>query len=120
MRIAINIKSIGYDHEIASAQLVTGSVVIAVDFFKLILAGLRNIFGGRISSFEPLIDRARREAILKMKEQAAQLHAHMIVNLRFETSSIGQGSRRRKATHSVEVLAYGTAITFNDVERIKA
>ena len=41
-------------------QLVTGSVVISVDYFKKFVAGLRSIVGGRIASYESLIDRARR------------------------------------------------------------
>ena len=38
--------------------------------------------------FEPLLDRARREAILRMKEKAALWGAKRIVNLRVECSSI--------------------------------
>ena len=50
--------------------LVNGSVVISVDYFKRFVAGLRNIIGGRVTPYETLIDRARREAILRMKEEA--------------------------------------------------
>ena len=48
--------------------LVNGSVVISVDYFKRFVAGLRNLIGGRVTPYETLIDRARREAILRMKE----------------------------------------------------
>jgi len=89
-------------------RLVTGSVVISVDYFKRLLAGLRNLFGGRVKSYESLLDRARREAILRMQEQAAVLGANKIVNVKMETASISQG--RRNAIGSVEVLAYGTAL----------
>ncbi|MFT6733724.1 MAG: hypothetical protein ACJAS9_001914 [Polaribacter sp.] len=40
-----------------------------MDYFKRFLAGLRNIFGGRVVTYESLVDRARREAILRMKEK---------------------------------------------------
>ena len=45
--------------------------MVSVDYFKRFLAGLRMIFGGRVSSYESLLDRARREALLRMRLQAA-------------------------------------------------
>ena len=50
--------------------LVLGSVVISVDHFKRFLAGLRMLVGGRVKSYETLLDRARREALLRLKEDA--------------------------------------------------
>lgn len=91
-----------------ATALVRGSVVISVDYFKRFLAGLRAIFGGRIHTYESLLDRARREAILRMQQQARELGASMIFNMRFETSSISKGYRN--AVGTVEVLAYGTAV----------
>lgn len=88
--------------------LVTGSVVISVDYFKRFLSGLRNLVGGRVKSYETLVDRARREAILRMKNQAQVHGASLIFNVKLETSSISQG-RRENSIGSVEVLAYGTA-----------
>jgi uncharacterized protein YbjQ (UPF0145 family) len=94
--------------KIKKAELVTGSVVISLDYFKRILAGFRNIVGGRVKSYETLIDRGRREAVLRMKESAKG--ANMILNVRLETSSIGQNAQQRKSIGSIEVLAYGTAV----------
>ena len=91
-----------------ATTLVRGSVVVSVDYFKRFLARLRMIFGGRIHTYESLLDRARREAILRMQEQARELGASMIFNMRFETSSISKG--RKNAVGTVEVLAYGTAV----------
>lgn len=88
--------------------LVTGSVVISVDYFKTVAAGLRGIFGGRVGAYESLLDRARREAILRMQEEARALGAEAVFNLKFETSRIGQNAG--KSLGSVEVLAYGTAL----------
>jgi uncharacterized protein YbjQ (UPF0145 family) len=90
------------------SQLVMGSVVISVDYFKRFLAGLRGFFGGQVKSYESLVDRARREAILRMQEQALKLGADKVVNLKLETSSISKGRRQRIG--SIEVLAYGTAL----------
>ena len=88
-------------------QMVRGNAVISVDYFKRFLAGLRMLFGGRVTTYESLVDRARREALLRMRQQARDLGARMIVNVRMETSSISKG--RGGTIGSVEVLAYGTA-----------
>lgn len=96
------------DDKIISAELVYGSAVISVDYFKRILAGLRNIFGGTVKSYESLIDRARREALLRMKEMAPT--ASVIVNVRIETAPIS-GRSRQKTVGCLEAIAYGTAIT---------
>lgn len=90
-------------------ELVMGSVVISVDYFKRFVAGLRNLIGGRVRTYETLVDRARREAILRMKEDAASLGAKMIFNIKLETASISKNQRKNNVG-SVEVLAYGTAI----------
>lgn len=87
--------------------LVNGSVVISVDYFKRFVAGLRNIIGGRVTPYETLIDRARREAILRMKEEAKASGANAILNVKYEMCSIYKG--RRNQIGSVEALAYGTA-----------
>ncbi len=91
-----------------TTQLVMGNVVISVDYFKKFVAGLRMMFGGRVHTYESLLDRGRREALLRMQERAKQLGANMIFNVRLETSSISKGARG--SVGSVEVLAYGTAI----------
>jgi uncharacterized protein YbjQ (UPF0145 family) len=92
-----------------SSTLVSGSVVISVDYFKRFLAGLRSLVGGRVVSYESLLDRARREAILRMKQQARDLNAGMVFNIKLETASISKNARG--AIGSVEVLAYGTALS---------
>ena len=96
------------DREVDHCHLVNGSMVVSVDYFKRILAMLRIFFGGNVQSYETLIDRARREAILRMKESCPE--ADEVINLRLETSSITKG--KGKQIGSVEVLAYGTAVYF--------
>lgn len=86
-------------------QLVTGSVVVASDYFKSFTASLINIFGGTVTPFESLLDRGRREAILRMKEDAQKLNADMVFNVKLETSRIAAGRMG-----AIEVLAYGTAM----------
>jgi len=106
----LNGKKYPKDDPITDSSFVSGSVVISYDYFKRFLAGLRQIFGGEVKSYVSLIDRGRREAILRMKDKCAD--ADLIVNLRIETSSISKGKRKR-SIGSVEVFAYGTAIWFS-------
>ncbi len=89
-------------------ELVRGSVVISIDYFKRFLAGLRMLFGGRVLAYESLIDRARREAQLRMREQAQSRGATYVFNVRMETASISKGASQ--TVGSVEVVAYGTAV----------
>lgn len=89
-------------------NLVAGSVVISTDYFKRVVAGLQSIIGGRLKSYESLLDRARREAILRMKAEARGLGATMIVNVKFQTFSIP--GRKPGSLVGVEMLAYGTAL----------
>ena len=99
----------GDDREIKQSHLATGHVVVSVDYFKRVLAGLRNFFGGNVQPYETLVDRARREAVLRMKESCSD--ADQVINLRLETSSISKGRSNQIGT--VEVLAYGTAVYFH-------
>lgn len=91
------------------AALVSGSVVISVDFFKRFVANLRNFIGGRVSAYESLLERARREAILRMKAEARARGATSVWNIRLETASISKNVAQ--GIGAVEVVAYGTAVT---------
>lgn len=99
--------------QVQECFLVQGSAVISIDYFKRLLAILRNIFGGRVKAYESLVDRARREATLRLKEQALAQGADMVINLRLETSTIGNSANRKKQVGSVEAIAYGTAVTLH-------
>jgi len=112
---AVTLKTVAWREEsVASVELVYGSVVISIDYFKRILAGLRNIFGGTVKSYETLVDRARREALLRMKEMADG--AAVIVNVRIETSTIGKNAHK-KGVGCIEAIAYGTAVTLIPEEK---
>jgi uncharacterized protein YbjQ (UPF0145 family) len=87
------------------AFLVHGTVVVSADYFKTFVAGLRNLIGGRFRSYETLLERARREAVLRLKEDARAKGARLVVCVRFETTAISSGW-----APAIEVLAYGTAL----------
>jgi uncharacterized protein YbjQ (UPF0145 family) len=98
--------------EAQQSQLFVGSVVISIDYFKRISAALRNLVGGRIVVYESLLDRGRREALLRLKEQAMAWGATQVVNVRLETATIGGRSDGNSSISlgSIEVIAYGTGI----------
>ena len=106
----VTFKSIPPAWNVVNAELVTGNVVISIDHFKRFLAGLRGIFGGEVKSYESLLDRARREAIMRVKEEARRRGAHAVINLRLETARLASSRRKGKGTAGVEVLAFGTAL----------
>ncbi|MFQ5513474.1 MAG: YbjQ family protein [Myxococcota bacterium] len=107
---AMTLPRVPEDWKIRDAQLVSGSVVISIDYFKRFLAGLRGLIGGRVRSYETLLDRARREAIMRAKEAARDAGFNAVINLRLETSRLASSSKRREGTAGVEVLAFGTGI----------
>ncbi|NER82845.1 MAG: YbjQ family protein [Leptolyngbya sp. SIO1D8] len=90
------------------AKLFVGSVVISSDYFKTFVAFWINIFGGRITTYETLLERGRREAILRMKEEAIKWGARQIVNVRLETAEMG--GQDKNGLVALEIVAYGTGV----------
>jgi len=63
---------------------------------------LKNIVGGELKGYTQLLQESRQEATDRMVNQARQLGANAIVNIRYSTSSVAQGA--------AELYAYGTAV----------
>lgn len=85
-------------------QLISSNVVISHDYFKYVIANIQNFFGGRLTSYESVVERARREAVVRLKQEAEKMGANHIMGLRLSTTELGmQGGM-------IEVFAYGTAI----------
>jgi uncharacterized protein YbjQ (UPF0145 family) len=111
-----NLKTITEPETVQQAALVSGDAVIASDYFKTFAASLRNIIGGEVKTYETLMTRARREATLRMLDEAKKLGATEVWNVRYETSNIRSasgGSRNKAGAASVEVFAFGTAVLRN-------
>lgn len=101
--------------QVGRAELVSGSVVVSLDYFKRVIAGLRAIVGGRIKTYEPLLERARREALLRMIEIAKKQGFDAVINVRLETSRLANASKKREGIAGVEMLAFGTAVKLSQV-----
>lgn len=92
------------------AELVIGHVVVSIDYFKRFLAGLRTLVGGRVRAFESVLDRGRREALLRMQEQARAGGFDAVIGVRYETSRLASARPDGQGTSGVEVMAFGTAV----------
>ena len=103
-----DLKRLPANWDASGGVLVVGETVIATDYFKVFVASLRNLFGGRIRSYETLVERARREAMVRMLQQAQAAGANVVWSVRIETATI-QGKQQGKSG-GIEVLAYGTAM----------
>ncbi len=93
-------------------SLVSGEAVVASDTFKTWVFGLKNIVGGESKTFTRLFDRARREALLRMKERARELGCDAVCNVRFDSADIGgnatSGAKKKNSSMAVALVS-GTA-----------
>lgn len=103
-------------YEVSGATLVFGAVVISEDVWKRFLARLKGLVGGNIRSYETLMDRARREACLRMLEDAKVRGADAVMNVRYDSADIGSMSGQRVSPIGVEVLAFGTALNLRKAQ----
>ncbi len=110
---AVTFRSLPDDWQVQSTHLAQGNVVVSVDYFKRFVAGLRALLGGRIKTYEPLLDRARREALLRLIENAKANGCDAVINVRLETSRLANARRNGERTAGVEMLAYGTGLRLN-------
>ena len=98
--IVVNTETIpGY--EIVEVKgLVQGNTIRAKHLGRDITASLKNLVGGELTQYTELLTESRRQAVERMIQQAQQLGADAVVNVRFTTSSIAAGGtspRRRFA-----------------------
>jgi uncharacterized protein YbjQ (UPF0145 family) len=112
--LAITIEDLPPDWHVESCELVMGNVVISQDYFKRVAASIKSIFGGNIGVLEPLLERARREALIRMKGVAHARGYDTIINIRIETATLASSRGNGKGTAGVEILAFGTAISLSN------
>lgn len=103
--ILTNIESVPGKNIVEHFGVVSGSTVRAKHVGRDIMASLKNIVGGELKGYTELLQDSRNQATKRMIEQAKQLGANAIVNVRFATSSVAQGAS--------ELYVYGTAVRAN-------
>ena len=79
-----------------------GSTVRARNIGRDIFAGLKNIVGGEISEYTRLQAESREQAMQRMEDDANNMGADAIINVRLTTAMIMRGT--------AEILSYGTAV----------
>ena len=100
--IVVNIESVPGHRIVELRGLVQGNTIRAKHLGRDIGAGLKNLVGGELRAYTELMTEARREALERMLEQARQLDANAVVNVRFTTTNVASGA--------AELYAYGTAV----------
>ena len=100
--IVVNTETIPGMEIVELKGLVQGNTVRAKHAGRDIAASFKNLVGGEIKGYTELLTESRREATARMMQQAEQLGANAIVNVRFSTSAITSGAS--------EMMAYGTAV----------
>ncbi len=92
------------DKEFEVLGIVQGSMIQSKHVGKDIMSGLKTIVGGELKGYTQMLEEAREVAMKRMIEQAQNLGADAVVNVRFSTSAIVQGA--------AEILVYGTAVKY--------
>jgi uncharacterized protein YbjQ (UPF0145 family) len=100
--IITNIETVPGKNIVEHFGLVSGSTIRAKHVGRDIMASLKNLVGGELKGYTQLLQESRQQALDRMVDQARQLGANAIVNVRFSTSSVAQGA--------AELYAYGTAV----------
>ena len=82
--------------------VVRGLTVRSRSVVGTIGAGLQTLFGGNITLWTELCERARTEAYDLMVRHAEQMGANAVIGMRYDANEVAQGV--------TDVLAYGTAV----------
>ena len=89
---------------IETMGVVKGSMIQAKHMGKDIMAGFKQIVGGELTGYSEMINEARSIATKRMVEEAEELGADAVINLRYTSATVMQGA--------AEILVYGTAVKF--------
>lgn len=88
--------------EVEALGMVKGSVVFSKNFGKDFMAAVKTLVGGEIVDYTQMLNEARAIAVKRMVDEAQQLDADAVINVRYASSSVMQGA--------AECIAYGTAV----------
>jgi uncharacterized protein YbjQ (UPF0145 family) len=90
--------------DIETLGVVKGSMIQTKHLGKDIAAGFKTLVGGELTGYSAMINEARALATKRMVEEAEQLGADAVINLRYTSATVMQGA--------AEILVYGTAAKF--------
>ena len=104
--LLVTTPSVDATHIVWVLGLLQGNTVRARNIGRDFLAGLRNVVGGVVGQYSWLMTESREQAMSRMVHQAEELGANAVVNLRFATSMILNGT--------AEILVSATAVVLED------
>lgn len=87
--------------------LVNGEGLIGANVYKDIFSGVRDVVGGRTSTYEEELKKARKMAIDSMEEKAKEMGANAILNIRVKYSNLGG-----TMGNTILVSVNGTAVKY--------
>jgi uncharacterized protein YbjQ (UPF0145 family) len=93
---------------VANLGIVRGIVVRSRSIVGSIGAALQTLFGGNITLYTQLCERARDDAYELMLRHAREMGANAVIGVRYDATEIGPGVS--------EVLAYGTAVRIEPMQ----
>lgn len=99
-------KLLNIDHipgkEIEALGIVKGTVVHTKNIGRDFMAAMKTLVGGELVGYTQMLNEARQIAIKRMVDEAQEMGADAVLNVRYGTSSVMSGA--------AEVIAYGTAV----------
>ena len=87
--------------------VVHGCAVMGSNLFRDFFAGIRDVVGGRVGSYETVVTDAKQAALAQLVEQAEDLRADAVIGVSFDHDSIGGDNKT-----ILMVSATGTAVRF--------
>jgi uncharacterized protein YbjQ (UPF0145 family) len=85
--------------------IVFGEVVSGVNFLKDMMAGIRDIVGGRSGNYEAELIKARDQALAEMEKRARELGGNAVIGVDVDYEVLGQNGSM------MMVSASGTAVS---------
>ena len=86
--------------------IVSGEAIIGANLFKDFFAGIRDIVGGRASSYESVLREAKESALQEMSDQAARMGANAVIGIDLDFETVGANGSM------LMVTAAGTAVRY--------
>jgi uncharacterized protein YbjQ (UPF0145 family) len=93
-----------------SSTLLHVSICVGPSMGQIFFMWFKSIFGGRLHSYDVVLDYGRREALLRLNRQSKNMGCSSVVNIRIETSTVSFAKNDKSNTSSVEFLAFATGI----------
>lgn len=103
-------KLLNIDHipgkEVEALGIVKGTTVHTKNVGRDFMAVMKTLVGGELTGYTQMLNEARQIAVKRMVDEAEELGADAVINVRYGTSSVMSGA--------AEVIAYGTAVKVID------